>query len=201
MQSIQRYSKYSSFFFLDVKLPQGIRIGIVVHGDYGDDYVIKILDIGTNQTEICTFVQTAERTWYFIFLKKSIHFFSGGDSPECYELVLHKARYFNWDEEAQKILVVIGDSTPHPPLSTNARGIDWKQELQELKKKGVRVYGVDCSGAHDTLEFFQTIASETGFGFIESELTFQGGEYVPMNDINTIAEIFMGLCYSEATER
>jgi hypothetical protein len=40
----------------------------------------------------------------------------------------------NWKRGAKKVLVVIGDSYPHPPDDPQNRDrIDWKQEAKQLK--------------------------------------------------------------------
>jgi hypothetical protein len=81
-----------------------IRIGIIVHGDYCDmPRHLFTLDLCDDASRIKSFVIDAPDT-------------SGGDYPECYEIVLYTARTkMNWREHDKlvKVLVVIGDAIPH----------------------------------------------------------------------------------------
>ena len=93
----------------------GIRIGIIAHGDYcdaGRPYVTKHLNLTSDADAICRFVEQVEPT-------------GGGDSPECYELVLREAQTLSWTAGASKVFVLIGDDVPHPPAQTPSK-IDWR---------------------------------------------------------------------------
>ena len=61
----------------------------------------------------------------------------GGDGPECYELVLKRAREeLAWTAGSQRVLVVIGDNEPHPvgyKYGGKTYYIDWKEECEFLK--------------------------------------------------------------------
>lgn len=111
-----------------------IRIGIIAHGDYCDrdsTYVTKLFDLSTNPKAICEFVQSVGAT-------------GGGDSEECYELVLKEARTkFSWTAGRTKVVALIGDDVPHPATDRqNTQKIDWRNELGLLLEYGVKVYGV-----------------------------------------------------------
>ena len=121
-----------------------LRIAIIAHGDYCDapsyrggfrsgreTYVTKISDFSNNVNEITNFVKTVGQT-------------HGGDFPECYELVLNEARTkLKWGSGRKKVIVMIGDATPHPPqYDLNVNNIDWRNELGLLLEAGINVYGV-----------------------------------------------------------
>ena len=110
-----------------------LRVGFIAHGDYCDgDNCITTLDLTNDQEKIFDFIRNAPNT-------------SGGDHPECYELVLNKAQGFNWSDKEGKALVLIGDAIPHPPEDPqNTDNLDWKEELGKLKEAGVSVYGMQC---------------------------------------------------------
>jgi hypothetical protein len=100
----------------------GIRIGVIAHGDYCDKdvfYLTKELDLCQNVAELCQFVQDIDGT-------------GGGDTDECYELVLRMVRQnFSWTAWSQKILVLIGDANPHEPdYAMNIDNINWREELK-----------------------------------------------------------------------
>lgn len=69
---------------------------ILVHKDYADrksSYVTKILNFTKNANEIHRFISDTEAS-------------GGGDSPECYELVLKKVRTeLNWRDGETSYLI------------------------------------------------------------------------------------------------
>lgn len=67
----------------------------------------------------------------------------GGDAPECYELVLHEALDFAWMDDWAHVLVLIGDDVPHEK-SQNPHRLDWREELNKLRAKGIVVHGVQA---------------------------------------------------------
>ena len=107
----------------------GIRISIIAHGDYCDEhssYLVKWIDLGGSLSDLCDFVQNVDRT-------------GGGDGPECYELVLKRAREaLSWTPGSQRALVLIGDNLPHEPGYTyggKTYNIDWREECKELNNQ------------------------------------------------------------------
>eukprot|EP01103_Thecamoeba_quadrilineata_P012260 TRINITY_DN3118_c0_g1_i1.p1 TRINITY_DN3118_c0_g1~~TRINITY_DN3118_c0_g1_i1.p1 ORF type:complete len:495 (+),score=114.09 TRINITY_DN3118_c0_g1_i1:73-1557(+) len=151
-----------------------IRIGIIAMGDYCDDissYVIKYLDFTNNADEICTWIEKVGST-------------GGGDSPEAYELALKTARLnFKW-ASGNKALVVIGDATPHPPSYTD-QDIFWGDELDQLIKLGVKVYGVQANEAADATAFYEELSNRSG------------GVCIKLKHINLITDMFQAVCYKE----
>jgi ubiquitin/Mg-chelatase subunit ChlD len=109
-----------------------LRIGIMNLGDYCDcNRALTTLDLSEDATGICKFVREQATT-------------GGGDFPEAYELALLEAnRSISWRDGSAKALVMIGDAHPHPPSYTEEL-IDWKQELERLALRGVKIYGVHC---------------------------------------------------------
>jgi hypothetical protein len=130
-----------------------IRIGITAHGDYCDahtSYVTKHHPLSDDQSSLVQFVRTVSPT-------------GGGDSPECYELVLHEARSFNWTHGKSKVLVLIGDDVPHGPTEKqNSKKLDWRNEISNLMEMGVNVYGVQALGRSWATKFYEEIANKTG---------------------------------------
>lgn len=162
---------------LKSKIP-GIRIAIFAHGDYcdaGSTYVTKYLNFSNNPTEICNFVANVSAT-------------EGGDTPECYELVMREVQEkLSWNAHAQKALVMIGDAPPHEKTeSQNYRHLDWKEEAERLRKMDIKIYSVQCNG-HTAYEYFyQHIAART-FGY-----------YMPLSNFNGVKELLMKICFREA---
>ena len=124
---------------------RNIRIGITAHGDYcdaGHPYVTKHHEISDNQKSLIKFVREVEAT-------------GGGDAPECYELVLHEARSFNWTRGKSRVLVLIGDDIPHgPDYRENRKKLDWRNEISVLAEMGVNVYGVQALNRKHATPFY-----------------------------------------------
>jgi hypothetical protein len=153
----------------------GIRIGIIAHGDYCDKnstYVTKALQLTANCDDICRFVDNVGAT-------------GGGDSPECYELVLHEARDLNWKGD-KRILVMMGDDIPHSPAQ-NPQHLDWRKEAQELKSLGVSTHAVQCLNRRYATQFYTELA------------TIGGGYRVPLDQFSDITEILLALCYQQSS--
>ncbi|XP_067678222.1 uncharacterized protein [Haliotis asinina] len=152
-----------------------IRIAVFAHGDYctKSRYVTKWIDFSTNVKELCNFVMKVKRT--------------GGraDGGECYELVLRQVgEKLSWTPGSNRVLIVVGDDVPHDPnFRGNTQKIDWRVETQNLKKMGIRIYGVECDSRATT--FFQTISKETG------------GRHLKLDNFTNIFDFLMAICYRE----
>lgn len=152
-----------------------IRIGIIAHGDYcdADIYVTKTLDITTDRDKICNFVRNVESTF-------------GGDAPECYELVLHESRSLNWTSGKNKVLVMIGDATPHMPHERqNYLSLDWRNELGLLNESGIHVYAVQALNRSYATSFYREMAERTG------------GFHLNLNQFSDIRDLVMSVCYKQ----
>ena len=102
----------------------GIRIAVFAHGDYCDrhsSYVTKHIDFSTDLQQLCDWVKDVGSTW-------------GGDSDECYELVLHEVQSLSWTPGTQRALVMIGDTLDagHSKSSGNDRRYPGRRALKEL---------------------------------------------------------------------
>lgn len=130
-----------------------LEIAIIAHGDYcdaGRTYVTKTLDFTNNEDKIVKFVNSVEAT-------------GGGDSEECYELVLHEARTkLSWKAGDTKVVVLIGDDIPHDKnYYDNKKRIDWRNELDLLLEAKIQVYGVQALRRSHATYFYQEIANKT----------------------------------------
>jgi len=158
----------------------GLRIGIIAFGDYDqgwqkEPYVVKRFNFSRDPKEITKFVRGVEKT-------------GGSDFEECYEVMLKEAKNFDWTENYSHNLVVIGDAIPHPK-GNKFNDLDWEEELDSLVKDfGVRVYSVQCNNLAQSTSFFWTLASKSG------------GVKLELSQFSRMKEMFLGLCYREATE-
>jgi hypothetical protein len=154
-----------------------VRIGLIAHGDYCDGRrMISVHELSTNQSSLCKFVREVEST-------------SGGDAPEAYEAVLHRARSFNWTDGHSKALVMIGDEVPHPAnFRENTEHLDWRRETEALRDLGVKVYGVQCLNRHHAESFYRSIAS------------ISGGFHLRLDQFANVTELLLAVGYQQQGE-
>lgn len=151
-----------------------IRIGITAHGDYCDahhPYVTTHLHLSVSRQHIIDFVDTVKPT-------------SGGDSPECYELVLHEARSFMWRKDATKLLVLIGDDVPHGPAQNPGR-LNWRIGVQALADMGVTVYGIQALGRRHATSFYKELAE------------LSGGFHLSLDQFSTLTDMLLAIGYQQ----
>ena len=153
-----------------------LKIGIGANGDYCDErssYVTKRNDLSNDIYSIVDFVRNVGRT-------------GGGDWPECYELVLHEAKNYSWSDDAQKILVMIGDAIPHEPTyHQNTKRIDWRDATQDLARKGVQVYSVQCLPHHMATSFWKKMPE------------ISGGLHLELDQFTDIVNLITAIVYQQ----
>ena len=136
-----------------------LRIGVIAHGDYCDkatSYVIKYLPLldmsdGGAVDKVLRFVAGVGQTY-------------GGDAPEAYELALHTAwKKMGWGSNPRRIFMMIGDDLPHEvgyKYGDFTNMIDWRAQVEILKKKNIRTYAVQAgSGRSEITHFWQQVSS------------------------------------------
>ncbi len=109
------------------------RIGLVFYRDYGDSYSYKSLPV--KPFPFTDNLKVFEKN----LASPVIHGNEGGDRPEAvFEALYAGLEYFDWREEAEKRIILIGDAEPHP----KPRGV--KKITQEMvlllaKQKNVKI--------------------------------------------------------------
>jgi hypothetical protein len=153
----------------------GLRLGIIAHGDYCDkEKVISMLDFTTDQEVINNFIKNAPST-------------SGGDYPECYELVLRRSKELSWRPDADmKSLVMIGDAPPHE-TNENPEKINWRVEAESLRDRNIQVFSVQClnHGNYAAFDFYSEIASVTN------------GYHVFLDQFSYIKDMIQAICFKQ----
>jgi len=140
----------------------GLKVGILTHGDYCDDQLYRgpgvytKLDLTNSCDKVVSHINTAPNT-------------GGGDSPECYELMLHIAQDMGWSKKkkgAGRALVMIGDDEPHPKGYSYSGVVkaeyDWTEEAKKLAKLGVTVYSLQCLATRHHNLFLKQLADLAG---------------------------------------
>jgi len=156
----------------------GARVAIIAHGDYYDKkttYVTKILPFTSSVNEVVRFINEVKQT-------------NGGDSPECYELVMHEAQNLSWRHEARKAMIMIGDNVPHQPHEKqNYLHLDWREELIRLQQKGIRIYAIHA------------LSGQTPWarGFYEKIARSTSGLYIKLEQFNDVVNTILAICYHQ----
>ncbi|PRP89211.1 hypothetical protein PROFUN_01931 [Planoprotostelium fungivorum] len=161
-----------------------IRIGLIAHGDYCDGPV--------NALRLQDFVQMGDSSKLTEWVN-TVTSTGGGDGDENYEMVLEHAHdKFSWTEGSRRVLVMIGDASPHAPAEClrqmkefnipDPRAIDWIKETDACWKKGIKIYsvGVNCS-----LPFHREIAERTC------------GTHFTMQGFEGVTDMILALCFRE----
>jgi hypothetical protein len=126
------------------------RYGLVFYRDVGDEYVTRKFDFTTSIDEV----------------RKNLHAQSaqgGGDPPEAMERGMEDAVNLQWRTgNTARVLFLLADAPPHAQ--------DMERTLKAvngLRKKGVAIYPVACSGYDNPTEFImRTSALMTGGQFL-----------------------------------
>jgi hypothetical protein len=163
---------------------EGIRIGIISHGDYCDTptFLWK-MNLSNDKEAIKKFIKKSNNT-------------GGGDSEECYEYVLHLAQSMNWKSDV-KVLVLIGDELPHNEgysMPNKVQGfqnilhLDWKNETRKCKENKITVFS--CHARTDfckhAIPFYNHISKETN------------GFYFPLNELQSFNYYMVTICLRAA---
>lgn len=154
-----------------------LRMGIIAHGDYcdaGSTYVTRCLPLTTDKDRICKFVREVGQT-------------NGGDSEECYELVLHELRTkIDWTAGAKKIIILIADDLPHRiNYAANRQKLDWRNEIALLNEAGIQVYAVQALGRSYATGFYREMAAKTS------------GQYLQLDQFNQAEDMITASCLSQ----
>jgi hypothetical protein len=154
-----------------------LNIGVIAHGDYCDarsSYVTKHLDLTSDRQAVINFINGAGQT-------------SGGDAPECYELVLQEARTRqHWRKDSKRVLVMIGDDVPHPPAH-NPTHIDWREEVKQLGSIGVLVHGVQALNRSHATKFYEQLAE------------ISGGFHLSLSQFSEATEMLLAIVYQQVS--
>ncbi len=135
-----------------------LRVGIVAVGDHCDEpplYAVRLYPLCSKLDEAIKFIQTVPET-------------NGGDEAEAYEDALHVLAALPWHAVAQKIVVFIGDAYPHSAEECPQK-LDWKEQILQLKREGVTIYGICLSDNSASRSFFDHACLETGGEHIQAD--------------------------------
>lgn len=156
---------------------KNLRIGVIAHGDYcdaGSTYVTKQHKLTDENAELVEFVRSVGPS-------------GGGDSAECYELVIRKARDFAWTEGSKRTLILIGDDVPHAAHEAqNFMHLDWREEAKLLKEYDIKCVAVQALNRYYATKFYSELASITG------------GFHLELDQFSDISDFITAVCHQQA---
>lgn len=175
----QRVSEFLHQMFTEFT---DLRISVIAHGDYCDKnnpYTIRVMDFTRDVDRLREFVMETKPTY-------------GGDSDECYELVLHTAHTeLEWRPEALKLMIMIGDASPHSSsYHMNYDRLDWVEETRKLYEESIKVYAVHA------LSYMRSSSRN----FYKSVAEITEGTYLTLDQFNDIIDIIKATCYQQGGE-
>jgi Mg-chelatase subunit ChlD len=154
------------------------KIGVIAYGDYCDapqTYVTKVLNLTDNYQQIHHFIQQVEKT-------------DGGDFPEAVEEALYQGNQLTWRLGSRRAMVLVGDAPPHGVVDSLQKceyGHHWQDETQNLSKKAIKVYTVQCGTNADTQRVFEEIARQTN------------GLYLKLENLSDLVDLLISICMKE----
>ena len=162
---------------------QGVRMGVVAYKDHGDEgedefYLTKILPLTFDKKEMVEFLRSPD-----------LHIGVGGNDAEAVECALNDAVNLSWGlSRTPKAIVLVGDKPAHGVIDSFracTRMKDYRQEVEAIKAKGIKIYPILCNNIHETESSFRWMASETG------------GTFIYLDDISSLSDILTGICLKE----
>ncbi|MFZ4854757.1 MAG: vWA domain-containing protein [Desulfuromonadaceae bacterium] len=162
---------------------QGVRMGVVAfkdHGDEGEDefYLTKILPLTFDKKEMVEFLRSPD-----------LHIGVGGNDAEAVECALYDAANLSWGlSRTPKAIVLVGDKPAHGVIDSFracTRMKDYRQEVEAIKAKGIKIYPILCNNIHETESSFRWMAGETD------------GTFIYLDDISSLSDILTGICLKE----
>ncbi len=166
------------------KIP-GLRVSFVVFQDYNDDYMWKSIDFTVEKDSLIHFVENLRSVPGIV--GPSSWRANGEGMEECYEYVLKKVPELNWFSDSMRSLVIIGDAPPHSK-EVALDNVDWREELQKVKEKGINIFSVQAlnwGNRPQIRDFFRTIAVETN------------GYHLYLNQFSHIVDMMTAICYKQ----
>jgi hypothetical protein len=126
------------------------RFALVLYRDDGDEYVVRPFDFTNSLGEFHTRLAAQRAS-------------GGGDYPEAVHRGLEEANQLRWrDEDTARVLFLVGDAPPHAQFRGRTMAA-----ADALRKKGVAIYPIACSGYDDACELvMRSCAMLTGSQFL-----------------------------------
>ena len=166
------------------------RYGLVVYRDRGDEYVTRNFDLTGSLDDFRRNLGAQSAG-------------GGGDYPEAMELGLEEAAKLQWrTADTARVVFLVADAPPHAKDIPRAMAA-----TDALRKKGVAIYPLACSGYDDACELvMRSCAMLTGSQFLfltdDSGVGEAHGEpHIPFYRVERQASLMVRMVASELSGR
>lgn len=166
------------------------RFALVLYRDDGDEYVTRPFDFTTS-------IDVFQRN----MAKQSAS--GGGDYPEAMHRGLEEATQLRWrEQDTARVLFLIADAPPHAQHMTRTM-----TAANALRKRGVAIYPVACSGYDDACEVvMRSCAMLTGGQFLfltdDSGVGAAHGEpHIPFYQVQRLEQLMVRMIAGELSGR
>jgi Ca-activated chloride channel family protein len=162
-----------------------LRLGLVTFRDHppqDNSFVTRVMPLTENVPEISRAVERMRAD-------------GGGDGPEAVTDGLHELLNLDWDQEAARMVVMVGDAPPHGVEPSGDGfpdgcpcGRHWYTQVESCREMGVTIHSVGCQGIaafKGAEQVFQTVALGTG------------GLYMPLAQAWLLIDLVTGLADRE----
>ena len=144
--------------FNQTKPTPEIEIGMIFYRDRGDDFITKVIPLGTNMDDL----------YEQLMLIKAI---GGGDEPESvnqalYEGVSEMAWNMN-DKNVYKAIFLVGDCPPHMDYRNDVK---YPESCKKANKKGIVINTILMGNNQIAKSIWMEIANSTNGQFIQTDM-------------------------------
>jgi len=130
------------------------RFSLITYRDQGDEYVCRAFDFTGSLSDFRRNLDAQSAG-------------GGGDFPEAMDVALQSAVQLDWrTANTARVMFLVGDAPPHREGAANA-----VTAMNELRRKGVRIFPVGASGVEKSAEVIMRTAS-----------VLTGGQYLFLTD-------------------
>lgn len=172
----QNLSRLTATIFQASSRP--VRMMVFAHGDY-DSSPYEVMHTPG-------FTSDPAEVEHFIKGVGSVN--NGWNEGECYEVILDECTRLDWNPDAKKLIILVGDDLPHPPhFPQNSKKLDWKQTAQHLTEMDVCVFAVQCSSldVRRAQPFYRQLASY-----------HRHSKYIQLEQFYMMSELVLGIFHS-----
>lgn len=155
-----------------------VRMMVFAHGDYDSTPYQTMHTSGftSDPREVSRFINTVR------------HVSNSWNEGESYEVVLDECTRLDWNPDAKKLIILVGDDLPHPPhFPQNRKKLDWQASAQHLTEMDVCVFAVQCSSLNieRSKPFYKKLAS-----------FHRDSKYIQLEQFYMMSELVLGIFHS-----
>ena len=115
---------------------EGARFGLLFYRDYGDTF--RYMELPVKMYSFTTNLNSFNKNLNALRINGK----EGGDVPEAvYEAIYASCEFYTWREDANRLIILIGDAEPHPtPRNTGKYSKDFVMGIAAAK--GIKIHSI-----------------------------------------------------------